>query len=213
MVVGAVVVVLALSGFAAVQWHETPQFCAAFCHLMDPYLASYTGQVVSTRDGSTLMAKAHADEGLACLDCHEPTLEQQVQELVTFVKGDYRTPLDRMRVSDEDCLACKEHASREELIERTADYQMEYTLNEEVLSRIAAAGYDLEGERNTNPHAYPVNPVNPIDPHKEGGPMPECAKCHRMHGESPKIEGCFGCHHSGTFGPCNTCHEQRSRTG
>lgn len=33
--------VVIVGGVGMYQWHETPQFCAAFCHNMDQYLDTY----------------------------------------------------------------------------------------------------------------------------------------------------------------------------
>ena len=48
-----------------------PAFCAT-CHNMQPEYDSFT------HDG--YLAKAHADMGVTCHDCHEPTIAQQMKE-------------------------------------------------------------------------------------------------------------------------------------
>ena len=79
---------------------------------MDPCLESW--------ESNPLLAHAHAEEEVPCLDCHEPTIEQQVDELVALVTHDYETPLKQLKVDKEQCLACHEHGSYEQLAEATA---------------------------------------------------------------------------------------------
>jgi hypothetical protein len=210
--IGFVPVVLLVAGFAGWQYHQTPGFCA-LCHLMDPYLQSWTGERVSETDGEPLLVKLHADEGDVCLDCHEPTLQQQVEELWMYLRDEYRDPPRERKFSKEECLKCHEHASREELIELTQDYEIQFNVTGEFLKRLEAQDkYRLGEEGPINPHDYVVDPQNTEDPHAEGSPLPACYRCHKMHRESPGIDYCFTCHHSGTFGPCDTCHEPRTRT-
>ena len=81
VVIAVVLGVVVIGGVGAAglwQYHEQPQFCAT-CHIMDPYLASW--------ESSDLGAHAHAVEDVTCLDCHEPTVQQQVDELVVYVQG------------------------------------------------------------------------------------------------------------------------------
>jgi hypothetical protein len=68
---------------------------------MDPYLESW--------QASDLGAHAHAVEDVACLDCHEPTIEQQVNELVVYMRGDFDVPLAQIRYPMSDCFECHEH--------------------------------------------------------------------------------------------------------
>jgi hypothetical protein len=210
--IGLVPLVLFAVGLAGWQYHKQPQFCA-LCHLMDPYLASWTGERVSETDGSPLLVKVHADEGDVCLDCHEPTLAQQIDELKMYISDDYRDPPRERRFGEEECFKCHEHATREDLIERTKDYEVVFNVTGEFLKRLEAQGeYRLGDEGPINPHDYPTDVQNSVDPHAEGSPQLECNRCHKMHRESPGLDYCFGCHHSGTFAPCDTCHEARTRS-
>jgi cytochrome c nitrite reductase small subunit len=108
----AVVVIVVVAGVALWNYHEQPQFCA-ICHIMQPYLESW--------ESSPFLAQAHADEDVTCLECHEPTIQQQVDELVKFVTNDYETPLEEREFDQEWCLRCHEHGSYQEVIERTED--------------------------------------------------------------------------------------------
>jgi len=109
--------VVVLGGVGAVgfwKYHEQPQSCAT-CHIMDPYLGSW--------QESDFSAHSHAEYDVACLDCHEPTLEQQIDELMVYIHGDYEVPLRDLKYPTESCLECHEHGSYEEIVEMTADLE------------------------------------------------------------------------------------------
>jgi nitrate/TMAO reductase-like tetraheme cytochrome c subunit len=174
MIAGVAAVVMGTSGFAAWEYHKTPDFCGT-CHIMDSYVESW--------HDSEHMVRAHAEEDVICLDCHVPTIQQQVQELVAFVSGDFEDPLQRRQFDDEFCLQCHEHGSREEIAERTKDYT-------------------LDGEVR-----------NPHDPHPDLDESVveqfECFRCHSAHAKSAGIGYCFvECHHTYTFESCGgtDCH-------
>jgi cytochrome c nitrite reductase small subunit len=113
-VLAGAVVLGAVGAVGLWEYHEQPQFCAV-CHIMDPYLESW--------ESSDLGAHYHAEYDVTCLECHEPTLEQQVNELLVYVQGDYEVPLKEMKYPQEDCLGCHEHGSYEQIIEMTADLE------------------------------------------------------------------------------------------
>jgi len=114
VVVGMAVVIIAIAGVAMWNYHEQPQFCA-MCHVMQPYLASW--------ESSAFLARTHAEEDIACLDCHEPTVQQQVEELIKNVTKNYETPLRERKFPQEECLECHEHGSYTELAQRTSDLE------------------------------------------------------------------------------------------
>ena len=117
-ITGGLVVVLfvALAGVGFQVYHKQPSFCSV-CHIMDPYVDSLIGEE------ATYMGSSHYEKDVVCIDCHEPTLEQQVNELVVFVKKEYKTPLKQRRFDNDWCLRCHEHSSYEEIAERTADLE------------------------------------------------------------------------------------------
>ncbi len=145
-----------------------PDMDCSVCHVMDPYFDSL--------QDPNLLASAHAQQGLSCLDCHEVEAVKQVHE--EAVPG---TDIKGKTVEMQFCFDChvaSEHTSYEEIIARTADYVID--------------------DQNINPH----------DPHpgSEEVAQLQCSICHRMHEESPLINGCYGCHHSGTLESCIDCH-------
>lgn len=61
-----------------------PAFCVS-CHNMQPEYDSYVQ--------GDLLARKHADAGVTCHDCHEPTMLQQMNEGWLFVTGNYENPM------------------------------------------------------------------------------------------------------------------------
>jgi cytochrome c nitrite reductase small subunit len=146
-----------------------PDMDCTVCHVMDPYVESL--------NNPDLLAYAHAQEGLECLDCHTD-LEELRQVHEEAVPG---RPVRNLTVGMEFCFDChvrNEHTSYAEIIDLTKDYVID--------------------DQNINPH----------DPHPDSEVVGqiECRTCHRMHEESPLINGCYSCHHEGTFERCIDCH-------
>ena len=98
IVIIVIVLVLVALGVGGWTYHAQPRFCSDLCHIMSPYLESW--------NGSDYGAGVHSAEGVTCLDCHEPTIGEQMNELLVFVKGDYTVPLEELEVSDEFCYDC-----------------------------------------------------------------------------------------------------------
>jgi len=150
----------------------TPDMDCTSCHVMDAYFESL--------QDSDLLAYAHAEEGLSCLDCHDVEAVAQVHEEATAGR-----PIKAKTVDMEFCLDChvaNEHTSHEQVIERTTDYVI--------------------GDQNINPH----DPHTGLESDQyDLGPY-ECSTCHQMHEESPLINGCYSCHHARTLQSCSECH-------
>jgi cytochrome c nitrite reductase small subunit len=152
IVIGVLLGVVVIGGVgtvAAWKYHENPQFCAT-CHIMEPYLESW--------QASDYGAYAHAVQGVTCLDCHVPTAQQQVDELVVYMKGDFTVPLEQPDFGSEFCLDChlpSEHTSEEEVIQLTAGMEV-------------------------NPHdSHLVGETDCETCHKMHGPSEDyCAGCH-----------------------------------
>lgn len=114
-IAGVAVVIIAAAGFGFWQWHETPQFCAAFCHNMDQYLEGYEQEqgvegidkygnhVANT---NAMMAVLHrntqatAKPEMRCMDCHHPVIGEQISEGIGWVTGNYLDPLDERSGND-----------------------------------------------------------------------------------------------------------------
>ena len=101
--VAAAVIVAAGTGFWI--WHEQPSFCNAVCHTpMDSYVEAYYA------DDATLLATSHRIADVSCLDCHVPTLGEQLAEGAAWVAGGYELPLEPRQFDDEFCMNGSCHA-------------------------------------------------------------------------------------------------------
>lgn len=147
---GIVAACLIAAGVGFFIWHEQPSFCNAICHSpMDHYVEGYYS------DDPTNLASVHAQAGTTCLQCHEPTLDQQISEGLAWVSGDFDDPLKQRDFgTNEFCLQCHD---REEILANTAD-----------LSR--------------NPHEEGVHNANACgDCHSVHGTSTyTCASCHMV---------------------------------
>lgn len=180
-VVGITLGVIAVALVAAVaglwSWHSKPSFCGNICHSpMAVYLQTYDqkpntegvdkyGNPVSNT--SSMLAVYHGAMGYTCLDCHTPTLGQQISEGFAWITGNYQLPLAERSVaelgmpaglgSDEMCLNESCHnVTRDDLYNMTADDENLY-----------------------NPHWA----------HHE---TLDCGTCHKAHGQS--VLYCTQCH-------------------
>lgn len=156
-IVAAVAVVVVVGGLV---WHSQPSFCGSVCHTpMATYVEGY-----ESGDDALLVA-THAAAGKECLDCHEPTISQQVMEGTHWITGNYALGSNGKLASRGDelataasCLAAGCHdMTRQELTEKTADLAF-----------------------------------NPHDDSQPGHSDVACASCHSMHGES--VMYCTRCH-------------------
>ena len=110
IVVGTVALVFVVAGMGFWVWHEQPSFCAAICHTpMDPYVETYDqplGEAGVDKWGNevadtfSMLAVAHKASGKTCLDCHVPTLGEQMAEGASWVTGGYGVPLQEATLAD-----------------------------------------------------------------------------------------------------------------
>ncbi|MCI8367898.1 MAG: cytochrome c3 family protein [Eggerthellaceae bacterium] len=99
LVAAVVVVAIAAVGAGLFAWHEQPSFCSAICHTpMDAYGKTYLdgtqdefGNSLTAEESNSMLAYAHSQYmgGITCLDCHVPTLDEQVSEGLAWVAGNY----------------------------------------------------------------------------------------------------------------------------
>ena len=180
----AAVVLLAGCGFYA--WHEQPSFCNAFCHApMDPYVATYDQEYGEpgvdkwgndVDDTSGMLAVAHKQQGMNCLSCHVPTLQEQVSEGVEWVSYGFDVPtpllerdcddLTRPRAVEEDAACLNKNChdyTRDQLVDLPAVRNMKY-----------------------NPHAAQHNEMAGETVHTS------CSDCHKSHRAS--VMYCTKCH-------------------
>jgi hypothetical protein len=104
------VVVGVVGGILLWDYHEKPSFCGATCHIIQPYVDSW--------ESSIWLDHNHAKEDITCTECHKTTLVGSATELISYLKGDYKTPMRERKVSMEECFEC--HGTYEEMIPLTA---------------------------------------------------------------------------------------------
>lgn len=144
----AAVVVAAGAGFWV--WHEQPSFCNAICHTpMDPYVEDYYA------DDATLTSTSHRVVDVSCLDCHVPTLSEQLAEGVTWVAGGYALPLEQRQFDNAFCMNGSCH-----------------DIGQDSLARITA-------QREYNPHSNFHEELACGTCHKSHtASVMQCAQCH-----------------------------------
>lgn len=140
----------------------TPEWDCAYCHPSD---------AASTQDTS-LLAGVHAQQGLACLDCHDAAELQPLHDQATTAMPVFRTSWYPNQYCF-DCHLDSPHPDYEAIIALTAEYT-------------------VEGEQ-TNPHD-----PHPDSETLQGRPY-ECYRCHTMHSESQGLGYCNECHHDRTW--------------
>lgn len=162
IVVGVVAVVLVCAGIGFNAWHNQPSFCNAICHTpMDYYVDGY---YAGAETGRASLAAAHEDAGVTCLQCHEATLEAQVNEGAAWISGAYSVNADG--------------SLQAQLI--TADKKQCTGAGCHEWQDVVAATENWGGQAGVNPHA------------SHQGEAIDCSNCHSVHGESNMY--CNACH-------------------
>lgn len=119
IILGVIAAVIVVVGIAGWKWHEQPSFCNAICHQpMDRYVQEYYNP-----DSELLIAKhGKQGKGITCLECHVPTISQQLTEAEHWVTGNFTDPLAKRNLGNEFCLQSKCHPfTYEELEQATKD--------------------------------------------------------------------------------------------
>lgn len=177
--IGVICAIVIVAGAGFWVWHEQPSFCNAICHApMDPSLETYEGKSGESgvdkwgnyvEDMGTLMVVQHKEAAdTACLDCHVPTIDQQLGEVVHWVGGTYGYPLDERSMTE---LNAYRHLPN-------AD---EFCLNEGCHNMTRDDLARATGGQKYNPHAA-------IAGHRQM----ECSDCHKAHRQS--VMACTRCH-------------------
>lgn len=177
--IGVICAIVVVAGAGFWVWHEQPSFCNAICHApMDPYLETYEGSSGESgvdkwgnfvEDMDTLMVVQHKEEAdMTCLDCHIPTIGEQVSEGVHWVGGTYDYPLDERSLTD---LNAYRHLPNAE----------EFCMNEACHNTTRDELARLTGGQKYNPHVT-------IAGHRQL----QCSDCHKAHRQS--VMACTRCH-------------------
>ena len=192
IVTSVVAVILVAAGAGFFVWHEQPSFCNAICHTpMDAYYETYDegatdkwGNELDDAGRSSMMAFTHKDAGLACMDCHIPTIGEQIAEGAAWVTGDYAIAGEMVNGSG---MAYLDKRSLKDLTEARDVPAESFCMNEAchlnedgsvmTYDDLAALTADLSETRN--PHQFQHGKY-------------ECSVCHQAHGQS--VNYCSGCH-------------------
>lgn len=163
VVVGIVAVVLVVAGVGFNAWHEQPTFCNAICHSpMDSHVEQYYSE------DETVLVTPHAQASIDCLDCHVPTMSEQVSEAAAWIQGDFSDPIESKssEIATRDfCLRCHDDGNEstgmdwDDIVASTANYG---------------------GDIGVNPHASHIGNM-------------DCGSCHKVHDQSEMY--CNQCHH------------------
>lgn len=192
-----VVAVVVVAGLGFNAWHSTPQFCDAICHTpMDAYVPTYTdgnvdkyGNDLDETQSMGMMSHLHevtqtADgkSAASCIDCHEPTIGEQVTEGMHWVTGNVQVAGENKK--GDTILTSR---SFDQLTEARGANAEAFCLksgchvnadgSDMQRSDLVAATADLSATRN--PHLA------------QHGELP-CGTCHKGHSQS--VNYCSQCH-------------------
>lgn len=177
-----VVVAIVVLGIGMWTWHEQPSFCNAFCHdAMDTYPSTYEQQANAAgidkwgndvSNTNAMLAVTHREAGDNCLDCHVPTISQQLNEVSETITGNYYVPL--AEVSTEELMVNSGHeaGTGDEFCLRSGCHDTLGIYTREDLTQATA-------DMTRNPHSW-----------QHG--QQACSDCHKAHRASTLI--CTECH-------------------
>lgn len=162
-IAGVVTAVIVLAAAGGLVWHEQPSFCGTICHdPMNYYVEGYYSE------NEACLASVHEQQQITCLECHEATIDDQINEATAWISGDFETAENGQIVDDSIHIA-------------TTDFCLASGCHEQ--NEIVEATEDYGGNVGYNPHQ------------SHNGTL-ECGSCHSMHGESTLY--CSSCHDMGT---------------
>ena len=178
LIVGIVVVVLVAAVVVLyATTHSNPRFCNALCHVpMDPYVDSYLNGVSlieaqndpAYKPTPILSVVTHRDAEVICLDCHEPSMGEQISEGIKWLTGDYEVPLLGFILTAKDPKKDNEVSG--------VDFCLKSGCHE------ATTLAELEKTSSSYTRPYHEMPHN----------VSTCSDCHKVHSQSRMV--CGGCH-------------------
>ncbi len=164
IIIAVIAVIVVAGGIGFSIWHEQPSFCNAICHTpMDSYVNNYYS-------GDTkYLSAVHEEAGVACLDCHTATINDQVTEGLAWIQGNYSV--------DEN------GALTESLITADSSFCLRSGCHDWNTIVAATDGLLTSGSSSANPHSN----------HQiSGASSAKCSNCHSVHGTSTMW--CNSCH-------------------
>lgn len=183
IIIAVILVVLGVAGGGFWIWHGQPSFCNAICHTpMDDYNATYDSEVGQAtvdkwgnevKDGSAMLAVTHREANETCLDCHVPTIGEQLSEGLSWVTGDYYFPLSERSLTD--------------LTSARGLSEDEFCLNDGC-HHVAQDGTAIE----TRDDLIEATESYSRNPHQPAHGEISCGECHKAHRAS--VNYCSQCH-------------------
>lgn len=174
IIAGVAAAIVVVAGIGMVVWHESPSFCGTVCHSpMNAYVADYEDS------SSNSLASYHGKMNYSCLDCHEPTIGEQVSELGTWMAGNYTVGDDGFLDRDVETLGTRDFCLNESC--HSIDTIVEATDN--------YGGWSDDGHGMDYVHVG-TGAINPHRNHMSADL--ECGDCHKAHEESVMV--CNDCH-------------------
>lgn len=175
-IIGVIVAVIVVVGFAFYQWHETPEFCTSICHTpMDgkyldtlyanPYKPAVDKWGNEVTKADAMLASKHGAMGKRCMACHEPAIEEQVTEGIEWITGNYYNPLSERDLAR---LVFYRHAG-----------ETEFCLNSQCHDITKTGLTNETADMARNPHSWHHSEYT-------------CSDCHKAHRASIMV--CSQCH-------------------
>ena len=192
IVASVVAVIVVVAGVGMFVWHEQPSFCSAICHTpMDAYYDSYaTGETdkygipVEEADRTSMTAYLHqSTQGTTCLDCHVPSLSEQIAEGINWVTGDYVVAGNNLKGQTILATRSLDQLGEAREVEGNVFCQNDSCHNLS-FEELEAATADLEGR---NPHTFAHGEMSCGDCHKAHSQSVN--KCGECHGDAPLPDG------------------------
>ncbi|MDR0500429.1 MAG: cytochrome c3 family protein [Coriobacteriales bacterium] len=192
---GVLVVLVIAIGASVWVWHEDPSFCGAICHSpMDSYVEGYyatPGEPTTDKfgnkvsDASAMLAVSHAAEDIGCLECHVPSIPQQMGEFALWVSGDYYMPLEEKNL----------HELLVDSGQKSSEKGNEFCLVEGCHTDSSGNALDEDNLKSLlwgNPRYSYRNPHNPPMDSTHNRLDYSCSDCHKSHRAS--VNACTQCH-------------------
>ena len=189
--IGVVAAVLVVAGVGFNAWHSQPSFCTSICHtpmntLYLETLEAMPGQAATDKwgnnvaDANGMLASVHGHvEGttIGCLECHVPTIGEQVGEGTAWISGGYE-------VIETDAGDIMFEKNFTQLTEAAGDAPETFCLNMacHALTRDQLIQKTASMKRNVH-----------LMPHENL----DCGTCHKSHRAS--VNYCSKCHTDATI--------------
>lgn len=96
-VVGVIVLIF-VANFSVQAVEAYPSVACSPCHNMVPYVEGY--------QSGDLLSHKHAAANVKCIDCHENSMAEKVNETWLYVTDDFDEELDKRDFGNEMCVKC-----------------------------------------------------------------------------------------------------------